>query len=251
MLQPFISETFKGHVWRLQIDSFNNLLAVEIRNEEDKQTSFSTISLQTGEQHITELTLPERWFTGIENVWQGVLLLHYYKHESSPEHQAIIAVDAQTGKELWANYRIAFDHISAEGVVVYHTAVQPKKLHLVDIKNGQLLENFLSEKDKPLNTAIVIPDMLCVEEIQNLELPLIPYGNMVHYLSYNKYIIVSLHALKNGGLQQHLYVFDDTGILYHDLLNSNIQKLQPEAFVVHKNVLICVKERVGITALKL
>lgn len=251
MLQPFVSETYNGLIWRLQIDSFDDILALEIRNEQDKQTSFSTINLQSGELYLKDFTLPERWLTGIEAAWKSVLMLHYYKHESSPEHQSVIAIDAKTGEELWANYRIAFDHLSNNGPVVYYAGMQPKKLQLISASDGKLLRNFSAMEDKPLNTAIVIPDMLPAEAVPDVELPLVPYGNMVHYLTYNNYRIVSLHAQKNGILQQHLYVLDNNGILYHDLLNSNIQKLQPEAFVVHKNVLIYVKERAGIVALKL
>jgi hypothetical protein len=57
--------------------------------------------------------MPERWLTGIEAIYNGVLLLHYYKHESGPEHKTIIAVDATTSAELWSNYSLAFDHLSA------------------------------------------------------------------------------------------------------------------------------------------
>jgi hypothetical protein len=56
------------------------------------------------------------------------MLLHHYKHESGPEHKAIIAIDAITSAELWSNYSLAFDHLSVNGPVVYNTNIQPKKL---------------------------------------------------------------------------------------------------------------------------
>jgi hypothetical protein len=53
-----------------------------------------------------------------------------------------------------------------------------------------------------------------------------------------------------GRLQQHLYIMDGNEVVYHDLLNQDIQKLQPEAFVLHKNALIYIKNKTEIKVLK-
>ncbi|RFZ91050.1 DUF4905 domain-containing protein [Mucilaginibacter conchicola] len=251
LLQPFISHTFNGHIWRLQIDELTGILALEIRNEQDKQTSFAALSLQTGEVYFDAFTLPERWFTGIEAVYNGVLLLHYYKHESSPEHKSIIGIDARTGKELWADYSLTFDHLSNNGPAVYNANIQPKKMLLLSVENGKTVRNFSEDEDKPLHTGIVIPYMVTPRQVLPGILPDEPYGNMVHYMSHDGYIIVSLHTLKNGVLQQHLYIMADDKIVYHDLLNSDIQKLQPEAFVVHNNALVYIKNKVQLIAVQL
>jgi hypothetical protein len=121
MLQPSISQTFNGTVWRLQIDGQTGIMAVELRNEQDKQTSFVSLNLITGEVYFNNLVIPERWLTGIEAVYNGIMLLHYYKHESGPEHKTIIAIDAKTSAEVWSNYNLAFDHLSVNGPVVYNS----------------------------------------------------------------------------------------------------------------------------------
>jgi hypothetical protein len=250
MLQPFISQTLNGTIWRLQIDGETDIMAIEIRNETDKQTSFASLNLLTGQTYFTTFTLPERWLTGIEGIYKGVILLHYYKHESSPEHKSIIAIDAITSAELWSNYSLAFDHLSINGPVVYNTNIQPKKLFVVDILTGQTIRPYDAGTDKPLENDIVIPDMTPVHQMVPGILPDEPYGNMVHYLNHNSYRIVSLHTLKNGALQQHLYIMNGNDVVYHDLLNQDIQKLQPEAFVLHKNALIYIKNKAEIKVLK-
>lgn len=251
MLQPFISQTLNGTIWRLQIDGETGIMAIEIRNETDKQTSFASLNLLTGQTYFTALTLPERWLTGIEAIYKGAMLLHYYKHESGPEHKSIIAIDAITSAELWSNYSLAFDHLSVNGPVVYNTNIQPKKLFVVDVLTGQTIRPYDAGADKPLENDIVIPDMTPVNQMVPGTLPDEPYGNMVHYLNYNSYRIVSLHTLKKGALQQHLYIINNNDVVYHDLLNQDIQKLQPEAFVLHKNALIYIKNKAEIKVLKL
>ncbi|WP_377139882.1 DUF4905 domain-containing protein [Mucilaginibacter lutimaris] len=251
MLQPFISQAFNGTVWRLQIDEVTETLGIEIRNEADKQTSFATLNLSTGKVNFTNFALPERWLTGVEAVYNGIILLHYYKHESGPEHKAIIAIDSTTAAEVWSNYSLAFDHISINGPVVYNTSFQPNKLMLADVLTGQTIRPYDAVVDKPLENNIVVPVMMPATEMVPGMLPDEPYGNMVHYLNHNSYIIVSLHTLKNGLLQQHLYITEGSNVVYHDLLNHDIQKLQPEAFVLHKNALVYIKNKAEIKVLKI
>ncbi|MFD0792093.1 DUF4905 domain-containing protein [Mucilaginibacter litoreus] len=251
MFQPYISQLFEGTIWRLLIDDSKDILAIEIRNEKDKQVSFASIDLSQGEVYFTAFALPERWLAGIEAVHDGILLLHYYKHESGPEHKAIVAVDAKTGTELWSNYSIAFDHLTVNGPAVYYTAIQPKKLYILDATTGKIIRLFNDTIDKPLDVQIVIPDIYKPAEMLPGILPEEPFGNMVHYLDHNIYRIVSLHTLKNGLLQQQLYILKETIVVYHDLLNSDIQKLQPEAFVIHNNTLVYIQNKTILKALKI
>src|SRR4051812_14733759 len=108
MLLPIISEQFNGIIWRLEVDEITGTLCLEVRNKEDKQVSFGSIDLTNGTTNFKELTTPERWLTGMEAVYNGVLLLHHYRSEKSPEHKAIVAVDVITGDTLWSNYTYAF-----------------------------------------------------------------------------------------------------------------------------------------------
>jgi hypothetical protein len=133
---------------------------------------------------------------------------------------------------------------------VYNTNIQPKKILLIDVLTGQTIRPYDATQDKPLENEIVIPDMLPVGQLVPGSLPDEPYGNMVHYLNHNSYRIVSLHTFKNGALQQHLYIMNGK-VVYYDLLNQHIQKLQPEAFVLHKNTLVYIKNKAEIKVLEI
>ena len=60
-----------------------------------------------------------------------------------------------------------------------------------------------------------------------------------------------MHSFKDGVLNQLLYIMDDVRIIYEDILNADIQKLQLEAFILHKNCLIYIKNRSEIKVLNL
>jgi hypothetical protein len=138
MLQPLFGHHFGGTIWRMEIDELTDTLLLEIRNSDDKQVSFASLSLTTGQLYFEGFTTEERWLTGLEAAYDGVALLHYYKHEGSPEHKGIIAIGTQDAATLWSNYSHAFDHLSINGPIVYDTTLQPKKLILADIATGGL-----------------------------------------------------------------------------------------------------------------
>jgi hypothetical protein len=251
ILQPHISQKFDGTVWRMEIDAITATLFAEIRNEADKQVSFASVNLASGKINFTQLTIDERWLTGMEAAYNGVLLLHNYELPGSPAHKGIIAVDGETGQVLWSDYNRAFNHLSVNGPVVFDSRIQPRKLIIADIKTGTMLRTYSPAIDDDVETGILLPDMVNADILARDSLPEQPFGNIVHNLYYNGYRIVSLHALKNDTLNQSLYIFKDDKQVFSDLLNTGIQKLQPEAFVLHNKHLIYLKNKVELNVIDL
>jgi hypothetical protein len=247
---PFIDKKLNGIIWRIEIDGLSNTLFLEVRNTEDKEVSFASFDMVTGNINFKQFTLSERWLTGIEAAYDGVLLLHHYQSATSPVHKAIVAVNGLDGTTLWSNYTYAFDSMSVNGPIVYNIQIQPKKLFLIDIKTGAYLRAFETTIDTIAPNYIVVPDVLPLSKKPS-SINMEPYGNSIYYLEYNKLRVVSLHSLTDGVLKQYLYVIDGENIIYEDILNDDIQKLQPEAFIIRKNCLIYIKNRSQIKALNL
>ncbi len=247
---PFIDEKLNGIIWRIEIDGLSDTLFLEVRNTEDKEVSFASFDMVTGNINFKQFISSERWLTGIEAAYDGVLLLHHYQSATSPVHKAIVAINGLDAQTLWSNYTYAFDSLSVNGPIAYSTQVQPKKFFLVDIKTGTMLRPFQPTIDNILSNHIIAPNVAPSSVLSPL-IKIEPHGNSIHYLDHNNFRIVSLHSFKDGLLKQHLYIMDDAHIIYEDILNDDIQKLQPEAFILHKNCLIYIKNRSQIKALNL
>jgi hypothetical protein len=251
MLQPYIHYQFTSPVWRLEIDPISEMIFAEIRDAADKKVHFAGISLINGKVFFNGLQTEERWLTGIETAFDGILLLHNYQSETGPEHRGMIAADGKTGEIIWSNYIYTFDHLSSDGPVVYDSRIQPRKLFLTNIKTGHLVRTYDALLDKALDTKSIIPDIVSSDIAKWNTFIAEPYGNVVHYLEYNNFRIVSLHTFADGALKQLLYVLDEEQIVYEDLLNTNIQKLQPESFLMHKDHLIYLKNKSVLKVLNL
>lgn len=251
MLRPFILHSFKANVWRLEIDSLTDTIFIETRDPADKKVFFSSISLKTGKVNFKDIQTEERWLIGVECGYDGVLLLHNYQSESAPTHKGLIALDAFTGALLWQNFNLAFDHLSISGPVIYDTRLQPPKMMTGDIRKGNMLRKYEPLTDLELANYLAFPSDAEPELIPSFHLPVHPLENTVHYLDHNNLRIVSLHAIAEGTLQQRLYIMKNSEVVYEDLLNDNIQKLQPESFLLHKSQLIYLKDRSQLKVLTL
>jgi len=250
-LKPSIDLTFSAPVWRMVIDEQTDTLFTENRNTENKQVTFNAVNLINGNTPLNDFTLPERWLAGMEAADKGILLLHGFASDSSPVHKGITAVNASDSNILWTDYNNTFDHLTVNGPVVFDSRIMPRKLYLADIQNGTKLGLYNQKTDFSVKSNIVYPDILRAEDVPFDLLPVSPFGNIVHYIGYNNYRIVSLHAQKAGNLMQLLYVWDDTMTVYEDILNIQIQKLQPEAFILYKKHLIYLKNQTEIKVINL
>ena len=249
-LKLVVAEYFDGIIWRMEIDSKNHTLFAEIRNVENRRVSFAAISLESGKVFFKNYTTDENWLTGIEAAYDGVMLLHFYQNASAPTHKGLAAIEAETSTMLWHNFNLAFDFLTVNGPLFFDSRIQPPKKSLGNIKTGDLIRGYESALDAELVNEVHIPRQNVLPE-NFPSLPVEPYSNNVHYLEYGNLIIVSLHALWMGQLRQYLFIAKDTELIFEDILNTDIQKLQPEAFVLYRNQLIYLKEKSEIKVLNL
>jgi len=240
MLQPFIDQQFSAQIWKFIIDDDSGLLFAEIRNSEKHEVSFSAIDMNNGTINFKDLVLPEKWLTGLAGCFKGALFLHGYQSAQSPAHKGITVIDGTSGTTLWTDYNNAISHISINGPVVYNTQFQPKKLFLADATTGNILRPFDSTADTMPAQDIGIPDI--IDDIPTgFDLPEGRLTGNIHYFEHNSFRIVSLHLLNEGRLKQVLMIIQGAGLVYYDLLNQGIQKLQPESFIIYKSRLIYIK----------
>lgn len=251
VISLLLNEKLLGLIWKLEIDSDSNLLFAEVRNKQEHQVSFTSIDLNTGKINFTNLKAEERWYTGLEGACNGMLFLHGYDSPSSPAHKGIIAVDAATGKTVWANYLLAVHQFCKEGLVVFDTRIQPRRLQLIDYKTGATIRTASLPDLTDLKSNILYP------ESKDIGIAVLK-GHLkaeltgeIRVAEHHDLRIVSLHTVNNLLFNQHLLILQGDKLVFQDLLNEDIQKLQPEAFVIHSGKLIYIKNHSEIKVLNL
>jgi len=240
-LKSFTDTKFTGQIWKFVIDEQTGLLFAEIRNSEEREASFAAMDLATGKLNFDNLSLPEKWLTGLEGGFGGVLLLHGFQSAQNPVHKGIYAFDGQSGLPLWSNYIFAVNKITINGPIAYNTQMQPPLYYLLDAQTGATLRPFDPSVDIDQILAITFPQIL--NNIPS-EFNIFFEGDLMgncHYMEHNGFRIVSLHSLNHNQLTQYLIIEQNGKLIFKDILTDQIQKLQPEAFIMYKNQLIYIK----------
>ena len=247
-----IAEHFDAPVWRLEVDGLTDTLFAEIRDVTHRQVDFAAINLRNAETNFKSFKTDETWLTGMESSYDGVLLIHFFETQNGPAHKGLAAIDGTNGQLLWSNFNYGFDHLSSSGPVVYDVRLQPRKYFVADIRSGNRVNAVDADGTELIQNFITSPAAHPVSAITELtDLQPEPYGNIVQCLDYNSYRIVSLHTQWAGQLKQLLYIFENGKPVFEDILNADIQKMQPEAFVMYKHQLIYLKNKTEIKVLNL
>ncbi len=248
-LNTVIDHTFTGLIWKLETDIEQNLIYVETRNEKEHSAGFSSFHLKTGEVNFLEFIPKEKWLVGMNGGRKGILFLHGYLSDQTPEHKGIIALDGFTGKGLWADYNLAIEAFTVDGLLAADQRFQSKRTVLLDYQTGTVKAKTENRQDD--RQEIQYPFMLLLLPKNLTALIAGTITGEISCLNYNPYLIISLHTQNNDGLLQELFIFENEKLICHDLLNENIQKLQPEAFVVIKNYLVYIKNKTVLKVLSL
>lgn len=238
-LKPALQANFKGIIWKVETDPVNRIIAVETRNPESRTASYSAFNFETGASLFEDVTVQDSWHWGLDRACHNFVYLHSYVNEKTPEHKAIIALDT-SGNIAWQIYNRTLDSAIADGLVVYNPSVQQKQYELLNPASGKTEANnisgFVSVERNIYFPEITSDSSLLgrIEEIGTLVGP-------VSYLVHNGKECVSFHAAKDSILSQYLLILSNGNVIHEEILEHNIQKLNPEPFYIEQDHLFCIR----------
>ena len=108
----------------------------EVRDTAAKSVSFFRVTVSGGDLLWKDATAPWGWWTGIECVTPGVLLLHGFASPDLPGHRGLTALDLRSGQALWSDDEIVF--VAAVRGAAYGLRGRPERRELVgrDMRTG-------------------------------------------------------------------------------------------------------------------
>jgi len=233
-----LAETFNGIIWKIETDPKSQIIAIESRNISDRTTRFSAFNFATGECLFREAAVEDSWFWSLDKVYEGLIFLHSYVNESSPEHKGVIALNKR-GNIEWQQHNITLYDILNEGLLVYNPRIQPRTFELLLHNTGKSIGKPQHEFNR-ITREILVPEIIDDLSEFNDFLPQNTVGP-VFYLQHNQKDILAFHTATEKIFNQQLLVLQDKTVILKDFLARDIQKLNPEAFFIDQAYLFYIR----------
>jgi hypothetical protein len=127
--------TVSGIIWKI-LPGDGRLIVGEERDPVKKTVSLFCVALDDGSVRWKGMTLGENWWTGIETIHRGVVIVHEYPVPGMPDHGSIIAIDAARGERLWENRDLAFAFASGGRLCGSRDLFDRRAFFEVDLATG-------------------------------------------------------------------------------------------------------------------
>lgn len=240
----------------------------ECRDQEKKETVFFCLQGETGALTWVHTRPEERWWIGLEAVCRNRVLLHGFETPDLPGHKRLIALDLESGTEMWRNDEVTFWFAYQSRVYAYRTMFEKRVGQVLDLETGELLETHegiehlatlrgLARQEDP-QASIDFPEMLEPARATPEFRPLIEREIRNHRLVgaieavvRDPFLVMNYHRLSKGStpeeprLENHLLIFDSGSgkKVYSDILIHDAHAPVPDAFFVKDSSVFFIKDQ--------
>ncbi len=141
--RPAWTYSARGVLWRLQTGS-PEFLVGEDRLPDARMVSYFCLDRRTGIPRWEGFVPAEGWWSGIEAVGAGVVLLHGFASPDLPLHSGLTAVDLASGSVVWASPAVRFLRMESHAVLVARDGPGGGVVEQLELETGAMLEEGVS-----------------------------------------------------------------------------------------------------------
>ncbi|MEH0156558.1 DUF4905 domain-containing protein [Limibacter armeniacum] len=243
-------------IWQLLYDKHSDILVAELRNETNREVSYTALKLNEASILWEGMQPEETWWVGAAAAIRDTLFLYEYDEESQlPTIKSTSAYSLNTGQPLWTKEGYAFEYPTSNGVVVRSNSEQK----VLDFQTGKEL----TDQPETLSpTQQYMPEEpTCYqqdnEHFQTLERFLLqkaqaaPY-QAVWYHELDNCLVLAFSERTEEAVRLRLMVFSLNGeLLYQDTLDEATKEVASSPFITIDNHLIYIKNKQKLICLPL
>jgi outer membrane protein assembly factor BamB len=138
-----------GQLWRMLFSDSGRIVG-EDRDEEKKEVTFFCLDEVRGKVLWNHVGLSERWWIGIETLYDGIVYLHEYVKPDLPQHKRIIALDIESGTILWRNDELLPLFVARDKFYAAKETFEKRIYYELNTRTGEIEREF-SEIDENLD----------------------------------------------------------------------------------------------------
>jgi len=248
----------KRPIWRI-LPTETGKLIVEEREKDNKQVYFHCLNIESGKKIFINLQLEEKFWIGIEAIYNDMIYFHKFVKPDMPNHVGIIAMNLNEQKILWENFNYSFLFIWKKKVYCFQQMFEGRKYFSLDYKSGNLLEDFgddvgkINEVKKELdesdayagylfpisyNSNIIVAANL--KEIFQILRNGFTFSGNIEFLQKNNLLMFNFHVVNpNDSLSNKFKVLDLSSgkYIFEETLIKETKTFAPDSFFVKDDLL--------------
>lgn len=223
-LKTAFEESFSGLLWRIEVDTARQLLAVETRAPDTGNPSFSVLHYRDGTILFREQPYGDRHWT-LAGTMNGRVILKAFGSDS-PEGTGIVSLDAYTGAVVWEQHQYRLVALNRSRLTVRHRSLATGYEQQLDPLTGNLTK-FNISFDKPDDSDIVLPTP--VAGIPAILADYAVFGDVL-LCPIGPKNVWAFHERIGSGYRIRMVVTSDTERLDDRIVVADLPKMLPEIF---------------------
>ena len=254
----------RRQIFRL-IPTGNDKLIIEERNVDNKQAYFNCLNINNGKKIFKNLQFDEKFWIGIETVYNDVILFHKFRKPDMPHHRGILAFDIKTKKTIWENAERTFLFIKDEKVFTFQQQFEQREYFVLDFYTGEVVDELGTDSDsinllrEEVNasedfSSYFFPasfgvdnniDQSAVELLQKIRENHVITGK-IEYVLKEQLLMFNIHQVNSDNSLNNLFKAVDLSngkYILEKVLNFSTNAFVPDSFFLKDNILFLLIER--------
>ncbi len=120
------SFTNNRQIWRL-IPTDTNKIIIEDRDNNSREVFFNCLDIITGEIIFRNFQLEDKFWIGIETIYNDIIFFHKFLKPGLPIHTGIIAFHIHSKKILWETEDYNFHFIKDDKIYVFKSKFEGRE----------------------------------------------------------------------------------------------------------------------------
>jgi len=227
-INKVFERNFQFPIWKMEVDTVNNLLAVESRNQTDTLPYFSIIDFE-GLTHIDHMAAEAKEWT-LEGVQGDYLILKRFG-DYSPIQAGIQIIHIPSRTVLCTHLEYIIKEVYTEYIVARHRLIPSGIDYLIHIPTGNLMVQH-------------IPLVYCVRDI-NYPVPYqgqvpkfmqtIDFTDQLWLQPHRDLFLWSYHTIQSSKYALNLSISTKTELLDSKIMLNDLDKLIPQPYFTVKD----------------
>jgi hypothetical protein len=237
-------------IWSIMATPTHDALVLETRDEQQFQTRFTLLDLNTGIPRWERRSLEEAWWVSLVDVSHDVILVHQYLTKGNPDRKALMALHTDDFSLRWRIDDFSF-HARQDQVIYGFSTREGWEPAMLQVDSGIVektaWENNIAEAKRFVQNPVLYAEgnphfesfrsFLSQTRQQTIT-------GAVEYLERSEITAISYYVAQPDGLANYLLVLDQEGnTLLQTVLATALKGLGTDTFFSLADCLIFVKNK--------